>query len=211
MRGVKTAIAVKLPLLTGNPRQYPAFDCAEVGADQLWPGAAMIIARLQSPTTESGRGYSLRRADSCRSLTAAIAASRSSTTGRFRFCGWKSFAAPTAGCGTVETEGATHAIVVAGTGEQRINFFDSTLCATEPELERAPHCRLESSARSSCRSIALRSSFPVQPLLLQPLEQPRHLVDLLTAPPVISASSDRSPEPPPVLFDAQPQRIPGQH
>ena len=59
-RSVEAAIAVQLPLLAGSPRQYAGFNAAEVGADSLCPGAAIIMLRLQSPTTESGCAYRLR-------------------------------------------------------------------------------------------------------------------------------------------------------
>ena len=60
MRGVEAPVTVELPVFPGYPRQHPAFDCAEVGADQHVTGCRKIIEREQSPTTESGRGYSLR-------------------------------------------------------------------------------------------------------------------------------------------------------
>src|SRR5262249_36974078 len=53
----------------------------------------------------------------------------------------ESFTRPSAGGGAVITEGTTHAIVVASTGKQCINFLGGSLGAAQAELEDAAHAQ----------------------------------------------------------------------
>ena len=77
------------------------------------------------------------------------------------------------------TKRTANAIIIAGTGEQCIDLLDCSLRAAEPQLQHALHLLAADRrlARGSC-SIAFRSSFCSRAaLLLQPLQQPRNLVD----------------------------------
>ena len=99
----------------------------------------MIIDRLQSPTTASGRGYSF--------FTCCVVAGRNRIdrrgkivdNGALQVLRLETFSSPAAGGGAVISEGATHAIVVAGAGKQGVDFLDGSLGTAEPELEHAAH------------------------------------------------------------------------
>ena len=75
------------------------------------------------------------------------------------------------------SEGATHAIVVAGAGKQGVDFLDGSLGTAEPELEHAAH-----RWRQLCLFEQLLNGLAIKrlhgaALILQPLQQPRDLVD----------------------------------
>ena len=119
-----------------------------------------------------------------------MAASRSSTTGRFRFCGWNPSPAQRPVDGAVIAECAAHSIIGAGASKQRIDLLDGSLRAAEPQLKHPPHRRRQIFLLSSCRSIALRSSFfAVQPCCCSHSSSRATWLIPVTAPPVISASS----------------------
>ena len=90
----------------------------------------------------------------------------------------ETFAGPAAGGCAVIAKGTANTIVIAGTGEQRIDLLDCCLSAAEAQLQRPLHLWRQISGSSSSFSIAFLSSFFNRAaLLLQPLQQPRDLVD----------------------------------
>ena len=74
-------------------------------------------------------------------------------------------------------ERATHAIVVAGAGEQRVDLLDRSLGTAEPEFEHAAHgwrqlFRVEQLLNRLAIELLCRAA-----LLLQPLQHPGDLID----------------------------------
>ena len=101
----------------------------------VWPGAAVIIARVQSPITESGCGYKL--------FTCCVAAGRNCGNRRFDIVDSRtfqvlrlvSFTSPSAGSGAVVAKGPADAIIVSSTGKQGVDFLCGRLSATQPQLQ----------------------------------------------------------------------------
>ena len=75
------------------------------------------------------------------------------------------------------TEGAAHAIVVTGAGKQGVDFLGGSLSAAEPELEHAAHWRRQLCLFEQFLNGIATERLHGAALILQPLQQPRNLVD----------------------------------
>src|SRR5262245_60174205 len=89
----------------------------------------------------------------------------------------ETFSSPAAGSGAVIAEGTTHAIVIAGAGQQSVDLLGGSLRTTEPELQHAPHgWRQLFIAEQLLDRLAIELLCRAT-LLLQPLQQSCDLVD----------------------------------
>ena len=76
------------------------------------------------------------------------------------------------------SEGATHAIVVTGAGKQAVDLLDGSLRTAEPELQHAAHWRGQIVlVEQTLDGAAVELAQHLQPLRLQPLQQPGDLID----------------------------------
>ena len=98
-------------------------------------------------------------------------------TGTFQILRLKTFTSPSASAGTVVAKGAADAIIIAGTGEEGVDFLYSRLGAAQPQLQSPTH---------GWQQIVALQLFPDRfavellqdaAVLTHPRQQPRHLGD----------------------------------
>ena len=133
--------------------------------------------------------------------------------GTFQVLRLEAFAGPAPGGSAVITKGTAHAIVVAGAGQQRINFLYCCLGAAKAQLQHPLHRRRHQLGILQQLLDRLAVEFLDRiTLLSQPGLQARDLVDAGNgAAGDRRRAPDQSPALPPERSCVQPRQISGQH